>query len=152
MNPKKAVGITIAGIALAILGTGFAVRSDTPPKAATVAVPVHASAADLFNGKIYPLILKSEQIDSSFHMANMIDAQGHSTVLATKGDMATFGGETFLVCYDVPLTSALAHLPQPKAGTIAQLILINMRDLEGVSKIIPIMDSDLTGDTEKPLK
>ena len=112
-----------------------------PPVAAT-ATPAAGALADLYSGKTYPLTLKAEQIDSTYHMVALVDAQGHPSLYATRGETVGTGGETFLVCYEVTLTNTKAHPPLPQAGTMADLIYINLHAVEAMGDIMPIPAPD----------
>jgi hypothetical protein len=116
------------------------------PNVANV-VAARARTAALLSGKVFPLTLKAEQIDSKFHLMRIVDTQGHFGLYASVGDTIVFGNKTFLVIYDVPLTSALAHPPQPKAGTTGKLMLVNMDDVQVIADMTPIGES---GDDDEP--
>ena len=100
--------------------------------------------ADLVAGRTFPVTLKAEQIDSSYHLIALVDGQGQISRYATRGETAAAGGETFLVCYDVPLTNAKTHPPQPQAGTVGALLYVNMRAVEAMGGILPIQPPDAT--------
>ena len=71
-------------------------------------------------------------------MVVLVDSQGRTSLYATQGETAAAGGETFLICYDVPVTNAKTHPPLPLAGATANLILINMHAIEAMGGIVPI--------------
>ena len=145
MKQKTLLTTTLLGGALAGMGLGLMATRLTPPvKAAPplTAAPAAGPLADLYGGKTYPLTLKAEQIDSAYHMVALVDAQGRPSLYATRGETVAAGGETFLVCYDVPLTNTKSHPPLPQAGTTADLIYINMHAVEAMGGIIPIPAPD----------
>lgn len=157
MKQKTIWTTMLLGGALTAMGLGLAATRLTPPvKAAPgLAKPVPAvtaavTMADLYSGKVYPLTLKAEQIDSSYHMAALIDAQGRTGLYATRGETVSAAGETFLVCYDVPLTNSKTHPPLPQAGTTANLIYINLHPVEAIGGIMPIPASDAAPLTAAP--
>ena len=140
MKQKALLTATLLGGALAGMGLGLAATRLTPT---ALAAPAPAAAslgpmAEMLAGKTYPVTLKAEQIDSSYHLVGLVDAQGQSSLYATRGDMLTVGGETFLVCYNVATTNSPVNPPQPKAGATANLIYIDMRAVEAIGGIIPI--------------
>ena len=61
------------------------------------------------------------------------------------------GGETFLVCYDVPLTDAKTRPPQPKAGATGTLIYVNLRTVQAMGGIIPIEPAETVAPAAAPL-
>ena len=141
MKQKTTVTATLLGGALAGMVLGLTATRLTPmAKAAPTPVTATAAgtAADLLEGKTYPVTLKAEQFDSTYHILALVDAQGQISRYATRGETASLGGETFLVCYDVPLTDAKTHPPQPQAGAVGNLIYVNMRAVEAMGGIIPI--------------
>lgn len=148
MKQKAILTTTLLGGALAGMGLGLAATRLTPPvKAAPVvaaATPAGGPLADLYSGKTYPLTLRAEQIDATYHLVALVDAQGRPSLYATRGETAAVGGETFLVCYDVPVTNAKTHPPQPLSGTTGQLIFINLHAVEAMGGIIPIQAADTT--------
>ncbi len=154
MKQKTLLTTTLLGGALAGMGMGLAATRLTPPvKAAptvTAATPAVGAMADLYSGKTYPLTLKAEQIDGAYHLVALVDAQGHGSLYATRGETAAAGGETFLVCYDVPVTDAKTHPPQPQAGTTANLIYINMHAVEAMGGVVPILPTPPSADTVAP--
>jgi hypothetical protein len=101
-----------------------------------------ARIAELFAGKIYPMTLKTEDFDESYHMLKLFDVQGHFGKYVSRGDTLVFGGQTFIVAYDVPMTSGLASPPHPKPEATAQLILVNMNAVQAITEITPIPDAD----------
>lgn len=136
------LGGALAGMLLGLAATRLTPSVKAAPPAAATA-PAGAMA-DLFRGKTYPLTLKAEQIDTTYHLVALVDAQGRPSLYATRGETAAVGGETFLVCYDVPVTNAKTHPPQPKAGETANLIFINMRAVQAMGGIVPILPADTT--------
>lgn len=143
MRQKKTMTAALLGGALAVAGLGLAATRLTPAaKAAPTPTAATAPVADLFAGKAYPLTLKAEQIDPSYHLIALVDGQGQISRYATRGDTAAAGGETFLVCYDVPLTNAKTPPPQPQAGTTGALLYVNMRAVEAMGGILPIQAPD----------
>ena len=140
MRQKAILAATLLGGMLA--GAGLTSVRMTPPAhaapfAAAPTAPI-APLAEMLGGKIYPRTLKAEQIDSTFHLLGLIDAQGQSNLYATRGETTVVGGETFLVCYNVATTNSPTRPPQPKAGAIANLVYINLRAVQAVGGIIPI--------------
>ena len=147
MKPNARLTAALLGGALAGIGVGLAAMRLTPTAWAAPGPAVTAPANPLttmMDGKAYPLTLKAEQIDSSFHLVGLVDTQGQSSLYATRGETLTVAGETFWVCYSVPTTNSPIHPPQPKAGATANLIYINMRAVEAVGGIIPIAPPDTT--------
>lgn len=140
--------MTLLGGALAgmFLGLGatrlMPLAQAAPAKEAAVTTPAAAPLADVLSGKTYPVTLPAEKIDSHFHIIGLVDAQGKPAQVATRGETVAVGGETFLVCYDVPVTNAQTRPPQPKAGTTGNLIYVNMRMVQAMGGIIPITPSD----------
>lgn len=160
MKQKNLVTITLFGSALAgtFLGLG-ATRLTPPAKAAPlkaaakepiVSTPTTVPLVDVFSGKTYPLTLPAEKIDSSYHLVGLVDAQGKPAQIATRGETVVTGGETFLVCYDVPVTDSKTHLPQPKAGATGMLIYVNLRMVQAMGGIIPITPADAVVPTAAP--
>ena len=150
MKQKNLLTITIFGGALAGTFLGLGATRLTPIAQAAPtkeAAPAAAPLADVLSGKIYPLTLPAEKIDSSFHLIGLVDAQGKPAQVATRGETTGVGGETFLVCYDVPLTNAQTHPPQPKAGTTGTLIYVNLRMVQAMGSIIPITPTDAVAPT-----
>lgn len=165
MKPKSLLTMTLLGGALAgtFLGLGATRLTPTaqaaPAKesskgtAATVpGGPTAAPLVDVFSGKTYPLTLPAEKIDSSYHLVGLVDAQGKPAQIATRGETLAVGGETFLVCYDVALTNAQTHPPQPKAGATGTLIYVNLRMVQAMGGIIPITPADTVAPTAAPEK
>ncbi len=146
MKQKTLFTTTLLGglTAGAMLGL-TAMRLTPPAKAAPAplaATPALGTVADLYAGKTYPLALKAEQFDPSYHLVFLVDGQGKPSQYATRGETAQAGGETFLVCYDVPVTNASTHPAQPKAGSVGQLIFVNLRAVQAMGGIIPIQPAD----------
>jgi len=96
----------------------------------------------MLTGKTYPLTIKAEQFDSSYHLVGMVDAQGQASLYATRGDTVSAGGETFLVCYTVSTTNVPNQPPRLKAGTVGILLFVNMHAIEAVGGIVPISIAD----------
>lgn len=142
MKQKTILTATLVGGTLAGMGLGLTATRWTPPvKAApglATPAPPAGAMADLYSGKMYPVTLKAEQIDSSYHMVALVDAQGRTSLYATRGETVAGGGETFLVCYDVPVTNSKTHPPLPQAGATANLIYINMHAVEAMTAVIAI--------------
>jgi len=160
MKQKSLLTMTLLGGALAgtLLGLGATrltpLAQAAPAKEATTA-PGGANAAtlaDIFAGKTYPLTLPAEKIDSSYHLVGLVDAQGKPAQIATRGETVAVGGETFLICYDVPVTSAQTRPPQPKAGATGTLIYVNLRMVQAMGGIIPITPADTIAPTAAPQK
>lgn len=128
------LGGALIGAGLTTVRLTPTVRAAPLPPAATAAAPL----AEMLGGKAYPLTLKAEQLDSSYHLAGFIDSQGHPNLYATRGETLAAGGETFLVCYQVDTTNSPTRPPQPKAGATANLLYINLRAVQAVGGIIPI--------------
>lgn len=152
---------TLALVGGMLIGLGFGLTlAQTTPAAHAAPAPPAASAsvaapagplADMLAGKPYPLTLPAEKIDSSYHLIGLVDAQGKSSVYATRGDTIAAGGETFLVCYDVPLTKPQTIAPQPKAGTVGQVLFINLHVVQAMGGILPIAPPpDSTAPTARP--
>ncbi len=159
MKPKSLLTITLLGGALAgmFLGLGATrltpLAQAAPAKEAAVTVPGGPAAAPLaeaFSGKTYPLTLAAEKIGSSYHLVALVDAQGKPAQVATRGETVVAGGETFLVCYNVPVTNAQTHPPQPKAGVTADLIYVNLRTVQAMGGIIPIAPAEAVAPTSAP--
>lgn len=146
MRQNTTLTAALLGGTLALMGLGLAATRLTPA-AKAAPTPVTATAAtgamaDLLAGRTYPLTLKAEQIDSSYHLIALVDGQGQLSRYATRGETASAGGETFLVCYDVPLTNAKTHPPQPQSGATGGLLYVNMRAVEAMGGILPIQPPD----------
>ena len=142
MKQKTLLTTMLLGGAMAGMLVGLAATRLTPAvKAATPAAAVGAMA-ELFAGKTYPLTLKADQINTSYHLVFLVDAQGRPSQYATRGETVAAGGETFLVCYDVPIAAAKTHPPQPKAGETGQLIYINIHAVQAIGGIISILPTD----------
>ncbi len=158
MKPKSLLTITLLGGALAGMLLGLGAMRLTPTaqaapakEAATVpGGPAAVPLADVFSGKTYPLTLPAEKIDSSYHLVGLVDAQGKPAQVATRGETVVAGGETFLVCYNVPVTNAQTHPPQPKAGVTADLIYVNLRTVQAMGGIIPIAPAEAVAPTSAP--
>jgi len=143
MKPKTLWITTLLAGALAGMGLAVAATRLTPaalaaPASVATAASPAGALAEMLAGKTYPLTLKAEQIDASYHLVGLVDAQGQSSVYATRGETLSTGGETFLVCYSVATTNSPIRAPQPKAGATANLIYINMHAVEAVGGIIAI--------------
>ena len=151
MKQKSLLTMTLLGGALAGTFLGLEATRLTPAAHAApakeAAAPASASLADVLSGKTYPLSLPAEKIDSSYHLVGLVDAQGKPAQIATRGDTTVMGGETFLVCYDVPVTSAQTRPPQPKAGATGTLIYVNLRMVQAMGGIIPIAPGDAVAPT-----
>lgn len=143
MKQKTAITIALAGATLmgALLGLGMT-RLTPTAKAAPAATTADNPMAMALDGKAYPATLRADQIDSTYHLVELIDAQGKADTYATKGELVAAGGETFLVTYYVALTSGATRPPQPKADATAQLTLINLRSVQAIGAIIPISPPD----------
>ncbi len=139
------LGGALAGTLLGLEATRLTPTAQAAPAKEAAAAPggaVSATLADIFAGKTYPVTLPAEKIDSSYHIIGLVDAQGKPAQVASRGETVAVGGETFLVCYNVPLTSAQTHPPQPKAGTTGDLVYVNLRMVQAMGGIIPITPSD----------
>ena len=151
MKQKSLLTITLLGGALTGTFLGLGATRLTPIAQAAPAKEAAATAAaplaDVLSGKTYPLTLPAEKIDSTYHLIGLVDAQGKPAQVATRGETTGVGGETFLVCYDVPLTNAQTHPPQPKAGTTGTLIYVNLRMVQAMGSIIPITPADAVAPT-----
>lgn len=143
MTKPTTAAALLGGLAAGAL-LGLTATRLTPPAKAAPAPPASApgTVADLYAGKTYPLALKAEQFDPSYHLVFLVDGQGRPSQYATRGETALAGGETFLVCYDVPVTNAATHPAQPKAGAVGQLIFVNLRAVQAMGGIIPIQPAD----------
>ncbi len=155
MKQKNLLTITLLGGALAgtLLGLG-ATRLTPSAHAAPVketTAPASGSLADQISGKAFPLSLPAEKIDSNYHLIGLVDAQGKPAQIATRGDTTVMGGETFLVCYDVPVTDAKTRPPQPKAGATGTLIYVNLRMVQAMGGIIPIAPAETVAPAAAPL-
>ena len=147
--------MTLFGGALAGTIWGLGVTRLTPvaqaaPAKEAATAPAGQAAASLavvFWGKTYPLTLPAEKIDSSYHLVGLVDAQGKPAQIATRGETLVVGGETFLICYNVPVTNAQTHPPQPKAGTTGDLVYVNLRMVQAMGGIIPITPADTVAPT-----
>ena len=152
---RKLLTITVLGSALAgtFLGLGatrLMPAAHAAPVKEAAATPANASLADQLSGKTFPLSLPAEKIDSSYHLVGLVDAQGKPAQIATRGDTTVMGGETFLVCYDVPVTEGKIHPPQPKAGGTGTLIYVNLRMVQAVGGIIPIEPAETAAPAAAP--
>ena len=140
MKQNTLLATTLLGGVLA--GAGLTATRLTPAAhAAPIAVAPAVSAApmaEMLSGKTFPRTLKAEQVDSTFHLVGLIDAQGQSNLYATRGETHAVGGETFLVCYSVATTNSPTRPPQPKAGATANLVFINLRAVQALGGIVPI--------------
>jgi hypothetical protein len=118
------------------------VAADTAPAAAALPAPASPSGrariAELFAGKIHPMTLQTEALDESFHMLKLYDIQGHFAVYVSKGDTLVFGGQTFIVVYDFPMTSGLSRPPHPKPEATGKMILVNMSAVQAITEITDI--------------
>jgi len=160
MEQKSLLTITLLGGALAGTFLGMEATRLTPAAqaapakeaATTPGGTTAATLADVFSGKTYPLTLPAEKLDSSYHLVGLVDAQGKPAQIATRGETVAVGGETFLICYDVPVTSAQTRPPQPKAGATGTLIYVNLRMVQAMGGIIPITPADTVAPTAAPLK
>ena len=142
---KQKTAMTTALVGAALLGglLGLGLTRLTPTAKAAPAVTADSPMAEALAGKAYPSILRADQIDSTYHLVELVDAQGKADTYATKGELVAAGGETFLVTYYVALTSGTAaRPPQPKADATAQLTLINLRSVQAMGAINPIMPPD----------
>ncbi len=142
---KQKTAITTAVLAAALLGAllGLGMTRLTPAaKAAPAATTADSAMATALAGTAYPATLRADQIDSTYHLVDLVDAQGKAATYATKGELVAAGSETFLVTYYVALTSGTTRPPQPKADATAQLTLINLRSVQAVGAIIPISPPD----------
>ncbi len=130
------LGAIIGG---ALLGLTLG-RSLPTAQAAPMPLPTKTSGgtADLFNGKTFPLTLMTDDIDTTYHLVAFVDAQGKPGTYVTKGETVTLGGETFVAAYAAPLLDAKGNF-QPKSGETAVLTLINLRSVEAVVGIRPIL-------------
>ena len=151
--------LTIALLGGAFAGACFGATRLTPPAGAAPAkvfgkeaapAPVTGPLADAFSGKMYPLTLPAEKLDSSYRLMTLVDVQGKPALVATRGETITAGGDTFLVCYDVALTDAKTRPPQPKAGATATLLYVNLHMIQAMGGIISIMPSDALVPTAAP--
>ena len=155
MKQRNLLTFTLLGSALigTLVGLGatrltpFAQAAPLKPIAAST--PAAAPLAEAFSGKTYPLTLAAEKIDSSYHLAALVDAQGKASLVATRGETISGGGEAFLVCYDVPLTNSATRPPQPKAGTTGNLLYVNLHVMQAMAGILPITPAD-PADTAAP--
>ena len=151
MKQRNLLTITLLGSA--VVGTlvgldatrliPFAQAAPLKPVATTAATPAALSLAEAFSGKTYPLTLAAEKIDSSYHLAALVDAQGKASLVATRGETISGAGEAFLVCYDVPLTNSATRPPQPKAGTTGSLLYVNLHAVQAMGGILPITPADV---------
>lgn len=157
MKPRSLLTMTVLGGVLAGAVLGFGATRLTPTakaagaKEATVTTPGGPAAAntfgEVFSGKTYPLTLTAEKIDSSYHLVALVDEQDKVSQVATRGETFTAGGEVFLVCYDVPLTTAQTRPPQPKAGATGNVLYVNMRSIQAMAGILPITPTDTPAPT-----
>jgi len=144
MTAAALLGGLAAGALLGLTATRLTPPAKAAPGATVAAAaPTSGTVADLYAGKTYPLALKAEQFDPSYHLVALVDQQGRPSLYATRGETAQAGGETFLVCYDVPVTNAQTHPAQPKAGAVGQLIFVNLRAVQAMGGIIPIQPADV---------
>ncbi len=148
---KQKALITITGIGTFIAGAMFSpflAHMTLPAKAAPPTLtpaPSGGSLATLLAGKVYPISVKAEDIDSSYHILVMVDAQDKQSAYATKGDIFTVAGESFIVGYYTQFTTNPSRGPRPKPGTTGDLTLINIHSIQamgGISTISPISASD----------
>jgi hypothetical protein len=158
MKQRNLLTITLLGSALVgtLVGLGAtrlmppAQAAPPKPSVATAATPAAAPLAEAFSGKTYPLTLPAEKIDSNYHLTALVDAQGKASLVATRGETISGGGEAFLVCYDVPLTNSATRPPQPKAGTTGNLLYVNLHVVQAMAGILPITPPDPAADTPAP--
>ena len=139
---KQKVILTATLLSGMLIGACLTATRLTPtahaaPMTAAPAVSA-APLAEMLGGKTYPRTLKAEQVDSTFHLLGLVDAQGQSNLYATRGVTVAVGGETFLVCYSVATTNSPTSPPQPKAGATANLVYINLRAVQAMGGIVPI--------------
>lgn len=141
----RKISVITASVALALIGTLFGLTAQrpgaqaAPPTKPTLPPlpPAGGSMTDLLSGKLYPTTIKRDELAPTYHFVTIIDAQGNPALCATKGDMQTFGGETFLVAYrlpDAPARPAAATDPAPPLPD-ARLILVNMHSIEAIGGI-----------------
>ena len=157
MKQKSLLTITLLGGALAGVFLGLGATRLTPTakaagaKEAAMTAPGGTAVAntfgDAFSGKTYPLTLAAEKIDASYHLVALVDEQDKVSQVATRGETFTAGGEMFLVCYDVPLTTAQTRPPQPKAGATGNVLFVNTRSIQAMAGILPITSADTPAPT-----
>lgn len=139
---KQSILLTATLLGGILAGAGLTSQRLTPAAhAAPIPVPTVTSTAplaEMLGGKTYPRTLKAEQVDATFHLLGLIDAQGQSNLYATRGETVAVGGETFLACYSVATTNSPTRPPQPKAGATANLVFINLRAVQALGGIVPI--------------
>jgi hypothetical protein len=143
MKRNNMLTAAFTGGVVAVVALGLIWMRLTPPAlAAPVAKPAAVTAAsplaDLFAGKPFPLTVPTEQIDSTYHLVALVDAQGKPSLYATQGATTAAGGETYLVAYEVTLTDPKEGTPQPKPGTIGHVIYIDLHAIQAIGGIIPI--------------
>ena len=147
MKRNNILTAALLGSAVAAGAVGVTLGRLTPTAlAAPVAKPAAAASplADMFSGRSFPLTLKAEQIDPSYHLVALVDAQGKPSLYATRGETTAAAGETYLVCYEVTLTDPKSGAPQPKPGTLGQIIYIDLHAIQAMGGIIPIRPADTT--------
>jgi len=139
--------------ALLLLGLGLTMASHRPAaQAATATAPsLTPSLADALGGKVYPATLKAEQIDETFRMVDLVDAQGNPGTYATRGETVTLGGETFLVAYFFPVPAHQPQPQQPPPGGIAHLAYINMHYVVAMLNPHPVAPAGTLPDGLSPL-
>lgn len=151
MKQKSLLTITLLGATVAGALIGLSATRITPlanaaplkPAGETAAAHGAAPLAEALSGKTYPLTLAADKIDSSYHLAALVDAQGKASSIATRGETVTAGSETFLICYDVTLTNSATRPPQPKAGTTGNLLYVNLHAVQAIGGITPITPGDI---------
>ena len=125
--------VYLSGAAVALL---LLVGAAHKPAALSAPLPVKPAAggmADLLDGKMYPRTIGRDELIPTYHLVGLVDAQGHTGSYATKGDIVTLAGESFLVVYIVPPPPKPADT-DPGAGD-AQLSLINMHYVQAIGGI-----------------
>jgi hypothetical protein len=117
------------------------VRLTPPAQAAPIVKPAAAAASplgDMFSGKTFPLTVSIEQMNAGYHLVALVDAQGKANLYATRGETTAAGGETYLVAYEVTLTDPKEGPPEPKPGTIGQIIFIDLHAVQAMGGIATI--------------
>ena len=127
----------------ATVGLGLSLTAALPrhtAQAAAAATPsLTLSLADALGGKTYPATLKAEQVDDTFRMVDLIDAQGKPGTYATRGETVTLGGEIFLVAYFFPAPLGQPQPQQPPPGAVARLAYINMHYVVAMLNPRPVL-------------
>lgn len=142
----RSVPLFLAALLLLGLGLTMASHRPTAQAAAATAPSLTPSLADALGGKVYPVTLKAEQINGTFHMVDLVDTRGLPGTYATRGETVTLGGETFLVAYFFPVPQGQPQPQQPPPGATAHLAYINMHYVVAMLNPHPIAPAGTLSD------